>query len=193
MLPTRTEISYLIDQYDALFLDSYGVLVDGVNPLSGAIELIDRMNEEGVSYFVVTNDASVSLESRVRTLASQGLQIDVDRIINSGSLLPGYFSAHDLQGSPTLVLGTQDSKDYAEAAGGRLVDFDDDSEPDVVVVSHSGPHDWEQTLKILLELLSRRFQHNDPIHLVLPNPDFIYPNGPARFGFGAAAFVNLLE
>ena len=29
--------------------------------------------------------------------------------------------------------------------------------------------------------------------LVLPNPDFVYPNGPESFRFGAAAFVDLLE
>ena len=192
-LPTQTTVSSLIERYDALFFDSFGVLVDGVNALPGAVELVDRMNADGVNYWVVTNDASVSLESRVKTFASKGFSIPVERIVNSGSLISGYFSEYDLQGAPTLVLGTQDAKDYTTAGGARLIDIDDEEEPDVVVLGHSGPHDWESTLEKLLSLASRRFQQNDPMRFVLPNPDFIYPNGPGVFGFGAAAFINLLE
>ncbi|MEE8046714.1 MAG: HAD-IIA family hydrolase [Dehalococcoidia bacterium] len=192
-LPTQTDISSLIERYDALFFDSFGVLVDGVDALPGAIDLVQRMNDGGVNYFIVTNDASVSLAARINKFKSQGFDIPVERIVNSGSLIAGYFSQHDLQGSPTLVLGTQDSKDYTTAAGATLVELDGDIEPDVVVLGHSGPHDWETTLEALLTLFSRRFTQGNPIRLVLPNPDFIYPNGPGVFGFGAASFVDLLE
>jgi len=191
--PAVTDISSLIEQYDALLFDSFGVLVDGVNPISGAVELVDRMNSDDVNYFVVTNDASASLTSRVSTFAAKGFNIPADRIINSGSLIAGYFEQNALEGKPTLVLGSQDSRDYTSAGGARLVELHSDIEPDVVVVGHSGPHDWESTLETLLSIFSRRFQHGDPVRLVLPNPDFIYPNGPGKFGFGAAAFVDLLE
>jgi HAD superfamily hydrolase (TIGR01450 family) len=192
-VPTQTNVSTLIDQYSALFFDSFGVLIDGVDALPGAVDLITRMNDEGTNYFVVTNDASVSLESRVKTFASKGFDIPQDRIINSGSQITGYFTENKVQDAPTVVLGTQDAMDYTTTAGGRLIELGGTEEPDVVVVGHSGPHDWESTLEKLLELFSRRFQQNNPVRLVLPNPDFIYPNGPGNFGFGAAAFVNLLE
>ena len=183
----------MIEQYDALFFDSFGVLVDGVDALPGAVDLVDRMNADHTNYFVVTNDASASLDSRVETFASKGFNIPKERIINSGSQITGYIAEHDLQGAPTLVLGTQDAKDYATDAGARLVSLDSSEEPDVVVLGHSGPYDWESTLEELLTLFSRRFQQNNPVRFVLPNPDFIYPNGPGVFGFGAAAFVNALE
>ena len=191
--PTTTTASSLIERYDGLFFDSFGVLVDGVDALPGAAELVSRMNGDDVNYFIVTNDASVSLESRVMTFAANGLDIPKERIINSGSLIAGYFSENDLQCAPTLVLGPQDVKDYTTAAGATLVNLGGDVEPDAVVLGHSGPHDWESTLEKLLTLFSRRFQEKHPVRLVLPNPDFIYPNGPGVFGFGAAAFVNLLE
>jgi len=191
--PTKTTISALIEQYDALFFDSFGVLIDGVDALPGAVELVDRMNAEQANYFVVTNDASVSLDSRVKTFTSKGFSVPKERIINSGSLIGAYISDHELLGAPTLVLGTQDAKDYSTNAGARLVSLDSGEEPDIVVLGHSGPYDWESTLEELLSLFSRRFQQNDPVRLVLPNPDFIYPNGPGVFGFGAAAFVNTLE
>ncbi|MBT7467057.1 MAG: HAD-IIA family hydrolase [Chloroflexi bacterium] len=191
--PTQTTISVLIEKYDALFFDSFGVLIDGVDALPNAVDLIDQMNADQTNYFVVTNDASVSLDSRVETFASKGFSISKERIINSGTLMTGYIAEGDLQGIPTLVLGTQDVKDYTTDAGVRLVSLDGNEEPDLVVIGHSGPYDWKSTLEELLRLFSRRFQQNNPVRLVLPNPDFIYPNGPGVFGFGAAAFVNALE
>lgn len=195
MQPTHTDISSLIERYDGLLFDSFGVLVDGVDPLPGAVDLVALMNAENVDYFVVTNDASKSIASRIETFNAQGFDIPADRIVNSGSLIAPYFNQNDLVGSPTLVLGTQDAKDYVIAAGGRLVDLNGPNaeEPDVVVLGHSGPHDWETTLEKLLTLFSRRFQQNDPVRLVLPNPDFIYPNGPGVFAVGAAAFIDVLE
>ena len=191
--PTQTTISVLTEQYDALFFDSFGVLIDGVNALPGAVDLVDRMNADRTNYFVVTNDASASLESRVKAFASKGFSIPKNRIINSGSQIANYISKNGLQGAPTVVLGTKDAKDYATSAGAKLVNLDSGEEPDIVVLGHSGPYDWESTLEELLTLFSRRFQQNNPVRLVLPNPDFIYPNGPGLFGFGAAAFVNALE
>ncbi|HIF72811.1 MAG TPA: haloacid dehalogenase [Dehalococcoidia bacterium] len=193
MTPTQTNVSSLIERYDALFFDSFGVLVDGVDALPGAVDLIDRMNAEAVEYFVVTNDASASLAGQIKTFTRQGLAVPVERIVNSGGLITGYFEQNDLQGTLTLVLGTQYAKDYTTAAGARLVELDGETEPNVVVVGHSGPHDWESTLESLLSLFSRRYTQDNPVRLVLPNPDFIYPNGPGMYGFGAAAFVDLLE
>jgi HAD superfamily hydrolase (TIGR01450 family) len=193
MTPTQTNVSSLIERYDALFFDSFGVLVDGVDALPGAVDLVNRMNAEGVNYFVVTNDASASLSARVKTFTRQGLNVPIERIVNSGGLIAGYFEQNDLIGAPTLVLGTQDAKEYTTAGGAKLVEIEGDTEPDVVVLGHSGPHDWESTLESLLTLFSRRFTENNPVRLVLPNPDFIYPNGPGVFGFGAAAFVDILE
>ena len=191
--PTQTTISALTEQYDALFFDSFGVLVDGVNALPCAVDLVDRMNADHTNYLVVTNDASASLDSRVKAFASKGLSIPKYRIINSGSQITGYILDNSLHGAPTVVLGTQDAKDYATSAGAKLVSLDSGEEPDIVVIGHSGPYDWESTLGELLTLFSRRFQQNNPVRLVLPNPDFIYPNGAGLFGFGAAAFVNVLE
>jgi len=191
--PQVVDISYLIESYEALFFDSFGVLIDGIDALPGAVDLVDRMNRDGTNYSVVTNDASVSIQSRVKRFASKGFDIPAKRIVNSGSLIADCIIDSGLSGSPALVLGTDDARDYTTAGGAILVELEDEIEPDVVVVGHSGPHDWETTLEALLALFSRRYREGAPVKLVLPNPDFIYPNGPGNFGFGAAAFVNLLE
>ena len=55
--PTIT-IDALLDRYDAILFDAYGVLVHGSGAMPGAAELLDRLNREGRPYFIVTNDAS---------------------------------------------------------------------------------------------------------------------------------------
>ena len=47
----------LIERYDILLFDAYGVLVHSTGALPGAIELIDRLNQIGKTYYILTNDA----------------------------------------------------------------------------------------------------------------------------------------
>ncbi len=193
MIPTIASIQDLAPEFDALLFDSFGVLVDGVDALPGAPKLLNHLDLIGKTYFVVTNDASKSIRARVATFREQGFEIPSEKIINSGGLLVRYFAEHKLDGKPTLVLGTEDAADYVLQAGGEVIDRASATDPDVVVLGHSGPHDWESTLGHLLGLISRRYQDGNPINLVVPNPDFIYPNGPVEYGFGAAAFIDVLE
>lgn len=48
----------VINRYDVLLLDAYGVLVHSSGALPGAAEFIERLNQLGRSYYVLTNDAS---------------------------------------------------------------------------------------------------------------------------------------
>ena len=193
MIPSYINLDALFNHYDAVFFDAYGVLVDGIDALRDAEQLVSLMNASAVNYFIVTNDASNSIESLSKKIQNQGMQIPFERIVNSGSLISGFYRDQDLAGRPTLVLGTTDSRAYVADSGGKVLDLDSSLEPDVILFGHSGPHDWESMLKHLLNLVSRRFEQNNPVRMVLPNPDFIYQNGPSEFGFGVAAFVELLE
>jgi ribonucleotide monophosphatase NagD (HAD superfamily) len=51
-------ISRLIEAYEGLLFDAYGVLVDKSGALPGAPELIRRLNRCGKPYLVLTNSAS---------------------------------------------------------------------------------------------------------------------------------------
>lgn len=193
MIPSYIDIEAIFDHYDAVFFDAYGVLVDGIDALPNAEQLLNIMNASAMNYFIVTNDASKSIESLSNKFQSQGMRIPVERIVNSGSLISGYYRDEDLVGRPTLVLGTKDSRTYVSGSCAKILDLDSNSEPDVILFTHSGPYDWESTLKHLLNLVSKRFKQKTPVRMVLPNTDFIYQDGQADFGMGAAAFVETLE
>ena len=193
MIPSYIDIEAIFDHYDAVFFDAYGVLVDGIDALPNAEQLVNIMNASAMNYFIVTNDASKSIESLSNKFQSQGMRIPVERIVNSGSLISGYYRDEDLVGRPTLVLGTKDSRTYVSGSCAKILSLDSNSEPDVILFTHSGPYDWESTLKHLLNLVSKRFKQKTPVRMVLPNTDFIYQDGKADFGMGAAAFVETLE
>ena len=193
MIPSYIDIEAIFDHYDAVFFDAYGVLVDGIDALPNAEQLVNIMNASAMNYFIVTNDASKSIESLSNKFQSQGMRIPVERIVNSGSLISGYYRDEDLVGRPTLVLGTKDSRTYVSGSCAKILSLDSNSEPDVILFTHSGPYDWESTLKHLLNLVSKRFKQKTPVRMVLPNTDFIYQDGQADFGMGAAAFVKTLE
>jgi len=193
MIPSYIDIEAIFDHYDAVFFDAYGVLVDGIDALPNAEQLVNIMNASAMNYFIVTNDASKSIESLSNKFQSQGMRIPVERIVNSGSLISGYYRDEDLVGRPTLVLGTKDSRTYVSGSCAKILSLDSNSEPDVILFTHSSPYDWESTLKHLLNLVSKRFKQKKPVRMVLPNTDFIYQDGKADFGMGAAAFVKTLE
>lgn len=193
MIPSYIDIEAIFDHYDAVFFDAYGVLVDGIDALPNAEQLVNIMNASAMNYFIVTNDASKSIQSLSNKFQSQGMRIPVERIVNSGSLISGYYRDEDLVGRPTLVLGTKDSRTYVSGSCAKILSLDSNSEPDVILFTHSSPYDWESTLKHLLNLVSKRFKQKTPVRMVLPNTDFIYQDGKADFGMGAAAFVETLE
>jgi ribonucleotide monophosphatase NagD (HAD superfamily) len=119
-VPTLTSIDQLIDRYDALLFDAYGVLVHVSGPMPGAPELIAQLNRIDKPYRIVTNDASRLPDKAAARYRRYGLEVGAGNIITSGALLPEYFAKHGLRGSRCVVLGPADSRRYVELAGGEV-------------------------------------------------------------------------
>src|SRR5215213_6423850 len=120
-VPSAATTRELLDRYDGILLDIYGVMLDASGALPGARELVAELDRRGKPYAFVTNDASRSLDTYVAKLAGLGITVDGSRFVTSGSLLPGYFAARSLAGAHTCVLGTDDSADFVRAGGGVVV------------------------------------------------------------------------
>jgi HAD superfamily hydrolase (TIGR01450 family) len=181
----------LIDRYAALLLDAYGVLVHSAGALPGAAELIETLNGSGTRYYVLTNDASKLPTTAAARYRSYGLALDADDIITSGSLLPGYFSAHALEGARCAVLGTPDSQHYVEQAGGRVLPA---TEPfDVLVIGDESGYPFLDTADAALTTLFRQLDLGRTVHLLLPNPDRVYPAAADGFGFASGSVAAMFE
>ena len=183
-------IDALLARYDAILFDAYGVLVHGSGAMPGAAALLARLNREDKRYFIVTNDASKLPDTAASRYQHFGLPIDASRILTSGMLLAGHFVTHDLRGRRCAVLGPADSARYVADAGGEVVPPDETF--DVLVIGDESGFPFLDWADAALSSLFASIDAGRPVHLVVPNPDLIYPGG-GGFGFAAGTIANMFE
>ena len=184
-------IEKLMARYSVLLLDAYGVLVHTSGALPGAAQLIDTLNRTKKPYYILTNDASKLPATSAELFQGFGLAIAPDSIITSGSLLTDYFARHQLKNSPCAVLGPEDSVRYVELAGGKVVAARDPFE--VLVIGDESGYPFLETIDTVLSGLFNKFDSGANVHLVLPNPDLIYPKADQGFGIASGSIALILE
>jgi len=184
-------IEKLTARYSVLLLDAYGVLVHTTGALQGAAQFIDTLNRTKKPYYILTNDASKLPATSAELFQSFGLAIAPDSIITSGSLLTDYFARHQLKDLPCAVLGPEDSTRYVELAGGRVVAAQDPFE--VLVIGDESGYPFLETIDTVLSGLFNTFDSGANVHLVLPNPDLIYPKADQGFGIASGSIALILE
>ena len=116
--PVDTDIDRLLERYEVILLDAYGVLLDKQGALPGASALIARLNREQRPYYLLTNSASHLPEIFSAELHAIGLPVPQEHIITSGQLLSNHFAVHRLIGKQCVVLGPDNSAEYVRRAGG---------------------------------------------------------------------------
>ncbi len=186
-----SSIGLLIDQYPVLLFDAYGVLVDKTGALAGARELITHLNVSAKPYYVLTNSASRLPADMATGFRAFGLEIRAERIITSGMLLESYFFAHALVGKECVVLGTEQSREYIMLAGGKPVPAGEDAE--VVVIADQAGFPFVETVDAALSGILRRLDAGRNVHLLLCNPDLVYPFSPGRYGITAGSVAAMVE
>jgi len=187
----KINIEKLMARYSVLLLDAYGVLVHAAGALPGAVQLIDALNRTQKPYHILTNDASKLPATASKIFQSFGLAIAADKIITSGSLLVDYFAANQLEDAPCAVLGPEDSARYVELAGGQVVAARDPFE--VLVVGDESGYPFLETVDSVLSRLFEKFDSGADVHLVLPNPDLIYPKDDQGFGIASGSIALIFE
>ena len=180
----------LTERYDVILFDAYGVLAGSESVVPEAPAAIARLNAIGKPYYILTNDASALPETRAARYARMGLPVAAERIITSGSLLRGHFAANRLAGVRCAVLGTSDSVAYVEMSGGVPVPFGDDF--DALVIGDQAGFPFLEASDAVLSRLFAKIDAGDAPHLILPNPDLIYPEG-AGFGFASGTVAAMFE
>lgn len=191
----ETTVSGLLARYDVFLLDAYGVLVTSTGALDGAAAFLDRLSRHGKTWLIVSNDASRSPETTAARYQHFDLPVIPDRVLTSGALLTAYFEKERLAGTHCVVLGTDDSRDYVRAAGGLVVEPDDDRASVCVVcgVTDDATAPFVGTVNRLISMLLRRLGEGAPMRFVLPNPDVVYPSDTDAFAFTAGGVAALLE
>ncbi len=183
----------LLAAHDGVLLDAYGVLVDASGALPHAAALIAHLNASRTPYCIVTNDASRSPTTCAARFASLGLAITAERVTTSGDLIGDYFATHQLAGARTLVLGTDDSRAYVRASGGDVLPLEPGVDADVIAVCDDAGFPFLQGAELALSAALRRLDAGRAIHLLLPNPDIVYPKSSTEMGFTSGAIALMIE
>lgn len=192
MPPTPTTVPELLDRYDVFFLDAYGVLVHTKGALPGAAELLGALRERGKRWVVLSNDASRLPSTTAKRYRGFGLDVGEEDVITSGSLLAGWLDDEGLAGSRCIVLGTDDSVRYVEQGGGEAVGFDD-ARAEVVVVADDDGYPFLDGIERVVTTVCRRLDGGEPVRLVLPNPDRIYPKDERTYGLASGSVALVIE
>lgn len=189
--PAPITAAELVDRYEGLLLDAYGVLMTEAGPLPGAAAFISRLQHLGKPFCVLTNDAAKLPGTTSRRLRGMGIDVPPERVVTSGSLLAPYFARHGLAGAACTVLGPPESVRYAVEAGGRIVPVD--TPFDVLVIGDESGFEFIETMDAALTSLFAAVDRGRRIHLVVPNPDLVYPAGVGAFGFAAGTLAAMFE
>ncbi|MCS4502622.1 Ribonucleotide monophosphatase NagD [wastewater metagenome] len=190
-MTATTTVDALLERYDAVLLDAYGVLVTGDGALPGAPALVGRLTREGRPWYVVTNAASHVPEHLAERFARLGVPVPAERIISSGAMLAHHLVSNGLAGRRCAVLGPAGSADYVRRGGGDVVALEDDF--DVLCVCDEAGGDFLADAEAALSGVCRAVDTGRDVTLLLTNPDVIYPTAPGRFGFTAGALALLIQ
>ena len=183
----------LVSQYDAIFLDSFGVLKTYTGLIPGVQECIDHLRDLGKPFRVLTNDASRSLLEQESVFINMGLQgITADEIITSGTLTKKYLS-NKFDSGLVAYLGTDNAADYVIDAPLEkipILEVNDKNRDEVraMIFLDDEGFDWQRDINLCLNLL----RHKN-IPAIVANSDRIYPLTQDDVAIATGAIAQLIE
>ena len=98
------KLENILDNFDALLLDAFGVLNIGSSLIPGIIKTLEKARQKNIALLVVTNGASNNSFKKIDQLASLGLEFSNDEIISSRETAEIFLSFNQPEG-PLGVLG----------------------------------------------------------------------------------------
>lgn len=184
----------IVSDYPGLFLDAYGVLVNGDGLLPGSCEFIAELNRRGHEYLLVSNSCQKTTAAVAAGYRRLGLDLATDRILTSGSLLREWLVSHDLVGARIMVVGPSSCHEVVAEAGAEPVSWQATAADGVFLASAS-----YQTFPVLaaleaaLSLASERLAQGAPMPIVIPNGDLVFPRTGHALGVAVGSLGLLLE
>ena len=109
----RVLFSQLLEKFDLILFDAYGVLNRGSLPIDGAVTAVERCRKLGFNFGVVSNNASERRERVWEKLQKMGFCFEKNQIVTSGMAVKPFLADSALHDQPYLLVGTADSaSDY---------------------------------------------------------------------------------
>lgn len=185
----------IVKNYKAVFFDAFGVLKNSSGLIPDIQKTFAYLNEQGINFYVLTNDASRSPQELAESYINQGVNdITAEKIISSG-MLARDFLRHKVKEGRVAYLGTEKSAVYLEALGLKTVPIatldlqhKKMDEINALVMLDDEGYDWNHDLNKTINLLRRR---NIPV--IVANTDMTYPVSKNEIALAIGAIADLIE
>lgn len=188
----EVEFSDLIDKYDVILFDSYGVIKNYNGIIEGARDTLAYLDKIQKPYRVLTNDASSSPSRLASKFRMRGLEIKEEYIITSGMMAKNFLMSKTIKGK-VLYLGTEDSSEYILEANREALsisDFNESQMDDIgcLVFLDDEGYSWSTDINKVVNLLRKRI-----IPVIVANSDRLYPVSKNDVSIATGAIAQLVE
>ena len=108
-IKVRKNLSNILDEFDVLFLDAFGIINIGEKLTPRIIETLNVARDKGICIIILTNGATYCSEKKINQFYNLGLEFSYDEIISSRDVTERFLSLN-LKPSKIGVLGNKDEK-----------------------------------------------------------------------------------
>ncbi len=183
----------IVKQYKVVFFDSYGVIKSSKGLIEGASETIDYIQDLGITYFILTNDASRSPSQMAQQFRDLGLKtLSKFQIVTSGMMAKAYFQ-YKVKSGKVAYVGTPNAAYYIQSLGLEAVHMHDleyhlpQTINGFVFLDDEG-FQWDSSINAAINFLRK---HNVPT--IVANTDYVYPIGNSKVSLAVGGIASLIE
>ncbi len=187
------EFKTVVKKYKTVFFDAFGVLKNHKGIIPGIDKTFDYLDELGINYYVLTNDASRGPAGLAEVYQRNGItSITPDKIISSGMLARDWLALKIKEG-PVAYLGTEQSAHYIEDAGLETlpiseVDLNDIDKIKCLVFLDDEGFDWNLDINKVINLLRKKV-----MPVVVANTDINYPVNKNDVAVAVGGLSDMVE
>lgn len=193
LAPKKVSAEFLIENYEILLIDAFGVLMTSVGALPGAVDFINLLNQRKKPYYILSNGSLYNAEQNQGNYARRGLLIPKERIISSGTLMGKWIAENGFQGKRCLVLGPEPTKNLVREAGALVLDTEE-GKPELIIFGHQTGFDFVPMIEHALTLVIQSLEKGDkPLRVLVPNPDVLFPRSETTWGITAGSMALILK
>jgi HAD superfamily hydrolase (TIGR01450 family) len=182
----------MMDIYDVILFDSYGVLRNYNGIIEGVPETLSKLEELKTPYRVLTNDASSSPTLLANKFTSRGLDIKEEHIISSGMMAKNFLLSKTINGK-VMYLGTEQSSAYIVEAHKEAIPvsaYEDSMIDDIgsVIFLDDEGYDWVKDINKVVNFLRKK-----TVPVIVANSDRLYPVSKNDVFIATGAIAQLVE
>ncbi|MCW3807703.1 HAD-IIA family hydrolase [Plebeiibacterium marinum] len=184
----------VVKQYKVVFFDAYGVLKKHNGMIEGVKEMLEFLKDEGIDFYIITNDASRSPELLAQNYHQAGIDlIQAENLVSSAMMSVGFLKENIHPGSTVAYLGRTTSEYFIKCADlvpKRMENITPDDYTDIkcVMLFDDGGYEFHPGINKALNVI-----RGTGAPVVVPNPDKIYPVSDGEVAVAVGSVANMFE